>query len=264
MIDFEENAKRDAGVPDCPKRLWVMTALSDDESQESGEELSRGLRFHLSRCPSCRELAEGIFRVSHGLAQLSALEPTKILRETADQRTRQVLRSGGRLTGRVAIPDEDEPLKQSRLEGFWRMNRRYAAAAAILILAGLAGVSEITRRSSGPAQRAWESESPAAHPPMPLPDPSVGAGGSGEIAENLSGLTPNETPAVEVAAARPTAEVRQAVPCRFQSHVEAAQWDDPSCVPTAFPIRAPREVGLLRWFDNSPPARPTARPANPR
>ncbi len=47
--------ERDGAI--CPKRLWVILTLSDDELLEDGETPPRILQLHLSRCDSCRALA---------------------------------------------------------------------------------------------------------------------------------------------------------------------------------------------------------------
>ena len=66
---------RGTDIIGCSKRLWVMTALSDDELLGEEGSLPQGLRFHVSQCESCRVLAESLLSVSQGLGELSVVEP---------------------------------------------------------------------------------------------------------------------------------------------------------------------------------------------
>lgn len=61
---------------DCPKRIWVMMAFSDDEIDVSTAELAPGLRLHLAKCASCRALADRMSKTGASLASLAVVEPS--------------------------------------------------------------------------------------------------------------------------------------------------------------------------------------------
>lgn len=121
----------------CPKRVWVMTALSDDEAAVDADGLSQGIRLHLASCESCRKLADQLLGVGSALRQMSAAELDGDLASRADAQAMEALRAGGRLTGRVDIPDEPEPSTEDSPSRGWRPPRRYAMAAAILLAVGV-------------------------------------------------------------------------------------------------------------------------------
>lgn len=121
----------------CPKRIWVMLTLSDDEVVGRGGALPDGLRFHLTRCPSCRSLADDLLAVSEGLGSMASAEPPSTLHETALLQTRAALEQGARLTGRIDIPDDILLGEQLLLAPAWHRVLRYAAAASIVFAAGL-------------------------------------------------------------------------------------------------------------------------------
>jgi len=66
----------------CPKRLWVMLSLADDESGEAEgsnsvtqRSTSHLLRAHLAHCPSCKEMADRVLGVQTELAELGSGSP---------------------------------------------------------------------------------------------------------------------------------------------------------------------------------------------
>ncbi len=144
----------------CPKRLWVMLTLSDDELMEGGETPMQGLQFHLSRCESCRSFAERLLAVSADMRSLAELEPASALADRADAQLRRAIREGARSTGRVTIPDEPDagteprarhgaPSTSGRADlwkfmiprgqkpAAWARYTRYAAAAMVVLAATL-------------------------------------------------------------------------------------------------------------------------------
>lgn len=124
----------------CSKRVWVMTVLSDDEALADHGRLPHGLRFHLSRCPSCRALADGLRSVTDGLGLLADLEPSEALTSDADQQAHNALEAGARLTGRVDVVEPVSPVVSGAWRTGWPNAARYAAAAVIGLSLGAAGL----------------------------------------------------------------------------------------------------------------------------
>lgn len=133
----------------CPKRVWVMSVLSDDEALADHGRLPQGLRFHLSQCPSCRVLADGLTSVTDALGLLADLEPSESLTDDADRQAQLALEAGARLTGRVDVvePMSPEPSGAGRMG--WPRVAGYAAAAVIGLSLGVAG---LWTQSQPPAQ----------------------------------------------------------------------------------------------------------------
>lgn len=240
MMD-EETRPRAQDEAGCPKRVWVMTALSDDEVPGSVEELPPGLQFHLSRCAPCRALAERLLAVSGTLRSLSAVEPDSELRHRADVQALTALREGGRLSGRVSIPDEPEVLPSTRMSVPWLRYGRYAAAAAIVLVVGLVGPRLIGPRSpSSVTSRGRGEVSPA-----PIDGASrhtlVGDGRrepTGEGNTRTAAATEPEEVLVGAAAETPTRTI-----CRHESPIEAAMCDKPHVLHRVVTLparRAPR------------------------
>lgn len=166
MIHSESN-QTDATI--CPKRLWVMNTLSDEDTLVGESGLPQTLRLHLSRCDACNELAKRLMAVSASLASLGELEPETTLADRAHHRVLTALADGARLTGRVEIPDEPVELNP----GFGAMPwRRYAVAASVALALGASGFLAFQAAQDGPIQRSrvnqWTgiTEEPAPQPPV--------------------------------------------------------------------------------------------------
>ena len=131
----------------CPKRLWVMLTLSDDELVVDEESLPKGLRFHLSRCSSCQALADRLMAVSSRLRDLAQLEPAEEVVIAANGQLQQALHDGARLTGRVKVSDEHDLLRKGTDRGNQRVHRSgpgwyggAVAAAAVVVAITFWGV----------------------------------------------------------------------------------------------------------------------------
>jgi hypothetical protein len=266
----------------CPKRLWVMLTLSDDEALEAGEGLPRGLQFHLSRCPSCRALADRLLAVSGTLRSLGDLEPSDDLRARANSQAIKALDEGARLTGRVSIPDEPERLTVPSYRpglGVWLRYGTYAAAAALFLAVGLFTLVELR----GPGDRKLaDTTGDAPGPSRTLRDSPAkqvesipeheADGASKQLARGIEKPGAAETsgahrpqtaePGEQVAQVEP-AEPTPNVPlgrrtrrplCRYRSHVEAAMYEDPNCVYRAIilPDAGQRDLGWGRRLFDKP------------
>ncbi len=125
----------------CPKRIWVLTVFSDDEALDEAGTLPQGLRFHLGRCPSCAALAGRLRAVVDGLREVADTAPGQALADKADLQLLQAIKHGAKLTGRVAIPEDEIPFGvQPRPT--WQRLRRLAAAAAIALMITTIGVMQ--------------------------------------------------------------------------------------------------------------------------
>ncbi len=254
----DETELQEQGGASCPKRIWVMMTLSDDEALPEDGTLPQGLRFHLSRCESCRAVADRLLAVSGTLGSLSSMDPGDDLAERADTQALGALREGAKLTGRVSIPDEPEPTHRTTGRVNWHRYARYAAAAAVFIAFGLFGLSSL-RGPQGPrvAQQAESGPPPVSLPtvaPRPFAPPDIEAGPG----ERLADAGPVE-PVIDV----PKRARRSRRTCGYRSHVEAAMCDDTHCIHRAVivPRRrsslpdAANKFGLvwsaLRAFDSS-------------
>lgn len=262
---MNENRWSGPDEEECPKRVWVMLTLSDDEALEEGESLPPGLRFHLSRCESCRKVAEHLQAASAKLRDLVGLQPPDDLGVRADAQLRRALRAGAELTGRVVIPEDQTPQTPSPGPASRIRVIRYAAAAAVFIGFGLAGVWVL--RGPSPPRVAEETGpdetvapavagAPDARPPLP-PDSSDQS--SAHVAtESRSPRTDKrlaDTSTVRPAAAGPVRRSRSRPLCRHRSHVEAALCEDVNCIHRAVivPPRGTRDLGWgNRLFDNPP------------
>jgi len=126
----------------CAKRNWVMAELTENDGPASLGALPPGVRFHLSRCPSCRELADRITHVSHALAAWAATDTDDEMLAKAVRRTKGALRDGARLTGRVKLDDEfetdsSEEFPVRRWAPSLRLGRLVALAATIVMAASV-------------------------------------------------------------------------------------------------------------------------------
>ncbi len=225
---------RDDSGSNCPKAIWVMTVLSDDEALERPGVVPPGLSFHLSRCDSCKALADGLLKVSRELRAMSEAGPSERLFANANVQVLAALREGANLTGRVAIPEELDGLEtgiagllvgSNRTE--WYRYARYAAAAVILIAVGLAG---FTRLYGPEGPKVAEKLEPAvSEPPSPsiAPDPADGVPDEIQLEERLAVVSqPHDESAIE-----PTEQGRRTPrACRHRSHVEAAMCEKAHCI----------------------------------
>lgn len=254
----------------CAKRVWVLSVLSDDEALDDPRDLPRGLSFHLSRCDSCRALADRLLGVTESLGVLGSFDAPEELVDSANRRARSALHAGGRPTGRVRLEDSIDlaPPGAEARGVVWLDGLRYAAAAAVVLAAATFGLSAFRgesgpklplRRSivvrtsaprSVPASRPSRSPDPAeaefaaspgdaADERMASADPpgSVPSDPATEVEDGLD-LTPDESagvsPALVQRRARETAVALHTTHHRRpHSHVDATLCGDPRCVPKA-------------------------------
>lgn len=138
---MDRHTKQTTDDAPCPKRLWVMTTLSDDEIVDPGGSLPQGLEFHLSRCPSCRALADELRSVAASLGSAGEQEPPESLLRRAQRQTVVALQDGARMSGRVEVGDEDAELLDHPIPAWWRRwSVPLAAAAMVGIAIGLVSI----------------------------------------------------------------------------------------------------------------------------
>lgn len=173
----------------CPKRGWVLSVLTDDEDDVAGAALPQGLRFHLLRCPSCREAAERVRATVNRLSLFNEGDPDPALQDRADYQAFSALRAGAEprisvtSSGTESVDDvllEDESARRR----LWRWPSRAAAIAAMLTFAVFFGEAwragedqHLTRRD--PASIEGLLASPDSPPPAGA-DPEVLAGTTAE------------------------------------------------------------------------------------
>ncbi len=121
----------------CPKQPWVMLTFSDDEALVPGAALPPGLRFHLSRCASCRAVAEKLSGVTTALDGAASESPPDDLVGQAAAQARSVLRDGARLSGRVHIEDEPPVVERLKEGPFGLPSRSVSAWIAMAACIGL-------------------------------------------------------------------------------------------------------------------------------
>ena len=121
----------------CPKRLWVMLSLADDEAGDSAGtsgqqqgEMSLLVRAHLAHCRSCRDMADGVLGVHAALVDLSKKSPTdKQLQTMLDQGLAAARKVDA---GECAAPDDFEaPVGWRARWANWLLNprpRRFGAS----------------------------------------------------------------------------------------------------------------------------------------
>lgn len=262
----------DTDGADCPKRVWVMTSLSDDEAMGEAGGLSQGLRLHLSQCESCRALADRLMTTAGTLRSLSMLEPDEKLVNGATEQALHALREGGKFTGRVSIPDDPVPYHTTRGAAVRSRYVRYALAASVFLAFGLCGLWVLRQpQRFQVAQVAVPAATDNAAPVVAAAasdQSNKGLGGAAEIKERLAAADEKSPEA----SFRPEGRRRQTP--RYRSHVEAALCDDTHYVHRAviLPGRRPaepvagREIGRLlsvfEEFDNSRPSESTGRRPN--
>ena len=252
----------------CPKRLWVLNALSDDMSGEELDALSPGLQFHLSRCSECRSLADGLVGVATGLRSLAAMEQPGSLVAAANGQLFDALKSGGRLTGRTEVRDEpwEEPVRPSVGEFLVRHLRPLAIAASIALFIGVVGW-----RWSGSLRPQPHSQAPIG--PMAGADPSAGEKGEsginvrklkGQLLERKDIIENSDAEPVEQLAddsqrrkpdAEPERRRTRLPPCGPMDPVDTAFGVDAPCIPRGSLSGPPaeRDLGWGRALDNSGP-----------
>jgi hypothetical protein len=253
----------------CPKRLWVMMELADDELRNADDAPATGLRFHLSRCPSCRALAERMEAVRTELAAMASAEPDDDLLSRAESRvladfqavagssasqnakspaTRRVPAES---TALIEDNDESTLLIFGRRNGRRWLRRAMAAAAALGLIAGgwmlralivepdkLSAPNSFDRwyiPDAGFASRGDVSEFSLPHPPPP-------------------GNPVNSDETRDAAALAAAGDDQDSLRiCRFRSHEDAALWDDPRCAPAAMILPGPPDRATESPFsiDNS-------------
>lgn len=231
----------------CPKRLWVMTVLSDDELLGGDAALPQGLQFHLSRCDSCRRLADSLLQVSDCLYGLAQLEPGDELAVRARSRACEALAAGAELTGHVEIPDDPESELGHTRGASWTAYARYAAAAAIVFGMGVyVGSNYVnTGQQVVVRERGDDAVRPSAQPDA-IADPARGELAGEMVAEEVPDAASNTGEERSVAKAAVADGARSPVrrPRRPQSPIEAAQVDDPNYVPRAFFLPDPSQRTL--------------------
>jgi len=252
MSAEEPKALDGQGENACPKRPWVMLTLSDDEAVEAGGTLPQGLQFHLSRCPSCRALADRLRSVTDTIGKMSDLEPGEDVQKRANAQAQQSLAEGARMTGRVMVPDEPEhlrPVSRTLQLAWWVRWGSYAAAATIVFGFGLYGLTMLAGRDGRqiaadgiPPQNGQHDapRGPAVRDPYLA---SEGTADPGRRADDASveGVSGDSEPRLASSTGR---EPRGRV-CRHRSHVEAAACDNPNCLyrATVLPDTRQRDLG---------------------
>lgn len=222
----------------CPKAVWVMSTLSDDELIDGAVELPTGLAFHLNRCASCRSLAEGLQAVSRGLHALSLAEPADDLEDQANAQLVRALANGAQLSGRVRIPADEEfdsPSVQT-LQRRWLDWGNLAVAAVVTIVAvGVYASYRLTR----------EPKDNMVHQLNPLPTYQTSTPGNSD----KSPFTDPENSQLADSAKPSSGQATQ--PRRHHTHIEAADSDDKSAVQygVVLPDPATRGVTIVPWFD---------------
>ncbi len=254
----------------CPKRLWVMLTLSDDEALDEAGTLPQGLRFHLSRCPSCRALADRLQTVTDAVRALSDSHPSTELLARADAQAKQALADGVRFTGRVTIPEEPErvgPAVGGHHRSVWLRYSSYAAAAAILLGFGLYWISMFVGQ---PSRRLAENAGSPTHqrrvvgPAWPGADTGLASSKESQSADDGASAAGEQVPGaigrqLADAGGDEGAESKAATPsqpgrdprgrvCRHSSYVEAAECDDMGCIyrATVLPDTGQRDLGWGR------------------
>lgn len=245
----------------CPKRVWVLTTLSDDEALASDGALPQGLQFHLSRCPACRRDADRLLSVSDALRELSSGEPPLTLIEEANAQLATALAHGAALSGRVTIPDLENVEAAAPTVGSWpvRFLRRYAAAAIIVLAMGWAGFAALNRSS------------PRSVPPQPTVSLKT-APRSNPVPDAANEISQPAAPAADAVAAserRNKAEPPERRYCTGLPYISDDTPDDANCIQRAFalPLRGRQTFGLSSGnprLDNPPPPVSTNRLPNER
>lgn len=232
----------------CPKRNWVLSVLSDDEAVDAGSPLPQGLRFHLSRCAPCREVADRLQSVSAEIAALGEASMPGALVDRADAQALAALEDGTRLTGRVFI-DDDEEFAAFERSGLAMPGRMLGLAAMILFAAGLFVLyrGDLSQRDVAPGgdetivRGAWSDDAPIVddwvEPPVMAEDPLDPAPPTApRLADVNVGPAPKRSPVRYQT-------IRQPVICRHLTHTGAALCDRPHRVHRASVVMDPLGAG---------------------
>lgn len=265
--------------PTCPKRPWVLLTLADDDVGAVDGSLPGGLRFHLSRCASCRAVADRLRQTSGRLAELASLEEGDDLAERAAAQTLASLRHGARFTGRTDIARADladEAFEPEPWEVHPRsraMPVRFAAAAAFALLVGYFSLAGLSRSGNPPISPLSRNGGPSIVV-APTTNPHAAA-------RNLDARTEEPSPlSIDVIATHTNEErveippvrrpVRLGIPWPHSSFGATSIKDDPFCGPfkgqTAIlhqPASGPREFRLPD-VDTPPPGVSTTRRSGKR
>jgi|GEM_PF-1689259 len=227
---MSELTRPDQAESVCPKRSWVMSTLTDDERIDKGETLPPALRFHLSRCDSCRALSDRVRTVASALAKVAEAEPPDHLLALAQARTRASIDRGAVLTGRVDVfnLEDIEEYGGNPRELSWRP-LRYAAAAIVLVGFASIWISNQTQTVQ-PMVSGPESWNPAI--PAPLESREITASDFGMAANETKVHRSDASPQL-VSSGEQDERQRDTrlspAPCRHRSLIEAASCDNPSC-----------------------------------
>lgn len=224
----------------CPKQPWIMSALADDEQSTVEGELSYAMRFHLARCESCRALADRLLDAAGALRDLGKTDPPTDLFERAGRQAMAAIEAGAELTGRVDVPDVEEPDEIPTAQRWWWRSVRYAVAATILLAFASYWVARFTPVGApgltGPQY--WDGQSMVTKP-EDRQRPGAGGPSAPSIQESgfderMAGVSPDgETPGLGTV-------------CRHRSNRERAMCDKESCVRKAL-ILANRQRRPPAW-----------------
>ncbi len=251
----------------CPKRLWVLLTLSDDELVGGGGELPQGLSFHLSRCDSCRAVADRLSDTTDRLRALGDFEPSGELFAAATARAVDALHDGARLTGRVDI--DDEPLVLPVEESTSRRTRwapRLAAAAVIVFAVTVWGAISFRdgfRAHRGAGSYASQGVVPASEDGRPArtrstpPDPARQPADEARV--RLVDVEQEPVIESEAGPAEDSPMPPKGRIVRHRSHFEAAtadELDGPESI-IVLPDFNQRNLGWGHLFDRQPPVRST-------
>ena len=242
----------DSPNSNCPKRMWVLSMLSDDEALERLDALPMGLEFHLKQCSSCRTLAVQLRAVGAEVKNLTAAEAPPNLAQRATAQALQALQSGAQPTGRVELVDDPLDTETSRAYRVWAAA---LAAAAVVIFAVGAVLFLGTPDVSGPPTTGGTLVDGGVAKPEFLP-------------EELDPAKPEVEPVpYTVADAQPaTASTRYPSVHAPGSFSEAMELDTEHSFQRATILRRPSEPGPA-WrllFDKPDPAQSTRMPADER
>lgn len=161
---------------ECPKRVWILTALSDDEHCGEAGGRSPAMQAHLAQCTPCRDLADRLERTTSMLAEAACELPADSLAAAAELQALGAIRAGATPTGRVQVPEVELPACHFG-RGAWRRYARYAAAAVIILSVGLIKYAEWRTYDNSPVARRAVGPVRDRHGPVHLTLPSHGDGG---------------------------------------------------------------------------------------